>query len=122
MKSDEGFLWNNLGFSYYHANEYKQAVKAFNSALRLNYKKPNVYNNLGLALADLSRYEEALDAFKKAGGEAQAYNNLGCIYLNREKYDEAIKCFEKAIESRPTFYAKAAENLKKANIGKSNFK
>ena len=57
-----------------------------------------------------------MEAFRKAGGDAQAYNNMGCIYLEQGKYPEAIKSFERAIAPEPGYYAKAAENLKKARM------
>jgi tetratricopeptide (TPR) repeat protein len=114
---DNGLIYNNLGISYSMTGEYKKAVKSYNKAIELRYREPRVYNNLALALANLGRYEETLEAFKEAGGEAQAYNNLGCIFLNLRKYKNAEQCFKKAIELKPTFYAKALENMKKAKAG-----
>jgi Flp pilus assembly protein TadD len=114
---NNGLIYNNLGVSYSLAGEYKKAVKAFYKAIEIKHREQKVYNNLALALANLERYDEALEAFKKAGGEAQAYNNLGCIFLRRGKFQEAEKFFEKAIVLEPTFYAKAAENLRKAKTG-----
>ena len=103
--------------SYSLAGEYKKAIKAFHKAIELKHREPKVFNNLALALANLGRFEEALDTFKKTGGEAQAYNNLGCIYLNLGKFNKAEQCFEKAIVLKPAFYAKALENMKKAQAG-----
>ena len=116
-----GLIYNNLGISYSLAGEYKKAIEAYNKAIELRHREPKVFNNLAMALANLGRYEEALDAFKKAGGEAQAYNNLGCIFLNLRKFNKAEQCFEKAIELKPTFYAKALENMKKAQAGNVTF-
>jgi tetratricopeptide (TPR) repeat protein len=73
-----------------------------------------VFNNLALAYANLGRYDEAMDAFRRAGGEAHAHNNMGCIHLEKGNYPEAVASFEKAIAIEPGFYAKAADNLKKA--------
>jgi tetratricopeptide (TPR) repeat protein len=71
---------------------------------------------MALAYANLGRYDEAMEAFRKAGGEAHAYNNMGCIYLEKGKYQEAVQSFENAITLEPGFYAKAADNLKKAKM------
>ncbi len=46
---------------------------------------------------------------------AKAYNNLGIAFLEERKYARASRCFEKAIETQPTFYEKAKENLSLSN-------
>ena len=107
-----GVLYNNLGMSYFHMGDYKKAYRAFIQALRFSADS-RIYNNL--ALSKSGRYTEAFEAFRKAGSEATAYNNLGCVYLKDGKYDEAARYFEKAIETNPKYYAKAHENLDRAN-------
>jgi len=111
---DKGFLYNNLGVSYTMAGRNEEAVEVFRKAIEKNHRDPRVYNNLGLSLSNLGRYDEALEALKKGGNEARAYNNMGCIYLDKGEYAEAVQSFEKAIALEPGYYAKAAENLKKA--------
>jgi hypothetical protein len=39
---------------------------------------------------------------------------MGCLYMADGKYAEAKKAFEKAIGMKPNYFAKAQENLKKA--------
>lgn len=112
----EGFLYNNLGVSYSMAGKPEAAVEAFEMAIERNFRESKVFNNLGLALASLEKLDQAFDAFQKGGNAAQAYNNLGVIYMSRSQYADAVECFEKAIELKPSFYAKAGENLKKAKI------
>jgi len=41
---------------------------------------------------------------------------MGCIYLEKGNYPEAVRSFEKAIAIEPSYYAKAADNLKKAKM------
>jgi Tfp pilus assembly protein PilF len=96
--------------------KYEKAVQAFNEALKIDKSDVKIYNNLGMALSKLGRYELAMEAFKKCGDESKAYNNIGFVYLKMGERDKAIRSFEKAIESRPTFYLKASENLKKAKM------
>jgi Flp pilus assembly protein TadD len=114
LEPHEGSVYNNLGVSYAFMGDYDNAVRAFEKALRTGTSDKRIYNNLGLVLSKLGRYEEAFEAFRLGGGEAQAYNNLGCVYLERGERDKAIYSFEKAIELKPTYYAKANENLKTA--------
>jgi Flp pilus assembly protein TadD len=116
VKDNNGPLYNNLGISYFQTGEYEKAIAAFNNGLETRPANSRIHNNLGLVLAEMGRYREALEAFRKGGDEPQAYNNLGCIYLNHGKYEKAQRCFEKAIELKPTFYAKASENARKARM------
>jgi tetratricopeptide (TPR) repeat protein len=109
-------LYNNLGLSYSLTGDYEEAIKTFKEALRNTTAHPKIYNNLGLVLSKVGRYQLALEAFRKGGDEAQALNNIGCIYLQRGERVKAIRAFEKAIESKPTYYIKAGENLKKAKM------
>jgi Flp pilus assembly protein TadD len=116
VKGNNGLLYNNLGISYFKTGDHENAITAFNKGLATRPADSRIHNNLGLVLAEMGRYREALEAFRKGGDEAQAYNNLGCIYLNHGKYEKAQHCFEKAIELKPTFYAKASENARKARL------
>ena len=100
-------------------DKYEKAVQAFNNALKYDDSNAKIYNNLGMALSKLGRYELAMEAFRKGGGDAKAYNNLGYVYLKEGKRDKAIRSFEKAVESQPTFYIKASDNLNKAKMNKN---
>ncbi|MBP1748761.1 MAG: repeat-containing protein [Deltaproteobacteria bacterium] len=110
----EGLLYHNLGVSYFLAEKYEDAVGALCRAIERGWREPKTYNALGLALWKLGRHDEAFEEFKKAGDIGKAYNNVGVLYLADGRYDEAIRSFEMAVESSPTFYAKANENLRKA--------
>ncbi|MEA1948140.1 MAG: tetratricopeptide repeat protein [Thermodesulfobacteriota bacterium] len=116
LKPRDGLLYNNLGMSYALLEEYDKSVRSFNTALKFNASEAKIYNNLGLVLSKLGKYRLAMEAFKKGGDEAQAYNNLGFAYMQKGEREKAINSFEKAIESKPTFYLKASENLKKAKM------
>jgi Flp pilus assembly protein TadD len=116
IQPGQGMLYNNLGVSCLLAGHNQEAVDAFGKAIAKNYRESRVFNNLGLAYANLGRYDEALEAFRRAGGEAHAYNNMGCIYLEKGQYPEAVRSFENAIAVEPSFYAKAADNLKRAKV------
>ena len=98
--------------------DYEKAVQSFREALKHTSSSPKIYNNLGLVLAKLGRYDSAFEAFSKGGDEAQAYNNLGCMYLQAGQRNMAIHAFEKAVETRPTYYMKAGENLKRTRMNR----
>jgi tetratricopeptide (TPR) repeat protein len=104
-------LYNNLGISYYLQGDYTQAVAAYRKALCIDPSSRRVYNNLGLALTGTGEYKDAFEAFKRGKDTAGAYNNIGYLYFMERKYGEAIEALEKAIELKPSFYAKAHENM-----------
>ncbi len=71
---------------------------------------------MGLSLCRLGRYDEAFEAFRNAGGEAAAHNNLG-VYLSQQgEHALALYHLQRALEVEPRYYARAAENLKRARL------
>lgn len=109
-------IYNNLGVVDIARKQYGEAVEAFRQALKSGGVSARTYNNLGLALARLGRLDEALESFKYAGGEARANNNLGYVLLTENQPGQAVPYFEKAIELSPSYYVKAADNLKRARL------
>jgi Flp pilus assembly protein TadD len=109
-------IYNNLGVVHIARKQYAEAVGTFRRALRAGGVSARTYNNLGLALARMGRLDEALESFKYAGGEAKANNNLGYVLLTENRPALAVPYFEKAIELSPSYYVKAADNLKRARL------
>ncbi len=107
---------NNLGMAYYLDEQYENAVRTFQEAMKLGgSSQKKIANNLGLSLAKLGHYDLAYDAYLRGMDSAKAYNNLGVAFLDEGHYARASRCFEKAIETQPTFYEKAKENLTVSN-------
>ncbi|GFM36994.1 tetratricopeptide repeat protein [Desulfovibrio psychrotolerans] len=113
---DAVYLFNNVGLAHSMLGQDAEAVEAFRKAIMLGAPSSKAYNNMGLALCRMGRYREALEAFRAAGGEAAAWNNLGYFFFLDGQYPRAITSFEKAIELEPTYYQRAAENLKRARL------
>ncbi|WP_319581744.1 tetratricopeptide repeat protein [uncultured Pseudodesulfovibrio sp.] len=109
-------IYNNLGVVHIARKQYVEAVETFRRALQTGGVSARTYNNLGLALARMGRLDEALESFKYAGGEAKAHNNLGYVLLTENRPAQAVPYFEKAIELSPSYYVKAADNLKRARL------
>lgn len=108
----QGSLYNNLGVSNLLSKNYDAAAGNFRDALKHGYTAPKVYNNLGMALAKSGDFEGARVAFVEGNGEAQGYNNLGCVLLEMGYRRQAIASFEKALSLSPSYYHRAAANLK----------
>jgi tetratricopeptide (TPR) repeat protein len=115
-------VYNNLGISLYSLRDYDRAVDAFRSALRLDPENTKAANNLGLALYSAGRHQQAFEAFKKGRNEAVAYHNMGYLYMMEHSYDKSLESFQKAIDTSPTFYVKASENLERVKAAKSGLR
>ncbi len=109
-------IYNNLGVVQMAMKDYGKAVSSFRYALKSGGVSARTYNNLGLALTRQGRLSEALESFKYAGGESKANNNLGYVLLTDGRAAEAVPYFERAVELAPSFYVKAADNLKRARM------
>ena len=118
LNDRNGSLYNNLGMSYFYKGELDKAVPAFGNALALSdpEDQKKIYNNVGMTLVKLKRYDQAFEAFKRGSDEAKAHNNMGIVYLQEGNPRKAIASFEKAIDTSPSFYARASENLKLAKM------
>jgi Flp pilus assembly protein TadD len=98
---------NNLGFSLFLRQHYKEAVSTYESAARLAPLSPRVRTNLGFAYAALGDLRRAAREFQMGGTEAEAKNNLGFAYERRgdmanayELYVEALRLDPKAERAR----------------------
>ncbi len=114
-------ILNNMGMAYYLDQQYENAVRTFQQALQVGGNTGKIANNLGLALAKLGHYDLAYDAYVRGMEPAKAYNNLGVAFLEQKQFARASRCFEKAIETQPTYYEKAKENLTLSNRMLSKF-
>jgi len=134
------------GCKYYEDGKYKEAIEAFNKALKVSSEYAEVFNGLGLAYIELGNFKRRPEAYKgereKAKGDfdnaiedfkeairldqnyAEAFNNLGRAYLTRgEKGDveQAIENYDIAIGINPD-YADAFNNRSIAYYIKGDLK
>lgn len=107
-------LINNLGYSLIMAHQYQEAEQVLRGGLVYAPDFVRMKNNLGIALAWQGEYGEALEVISPAIGESVAFNNVGYIAMLREDYSKAIELFEQALQSSPTYYLRAAQNLERA--------
>ncbi|WP_243360140.1 tetratricopeptide repeat protein [Fundidesulfovibrio terrae] len=103
-------ILNNLGISYFMLGQYENARDSFLKSLKIGQSK-RTQNNLALTLCRLKRYEEAFKLFKSSGGDAFAYNNVGCCYIDAGDNQKAMELFNKAINTSPTIYKPAHDNI-----------
>ena len=91
----------------FNKSKYKEAVKWYDQALKIDPKSIGALNGKGLVFNKLERYEEAITWFDKAieidPNFVYALNNKGVTFANLGRYEEAITWFDKAIEIDPKF-------------------
>lgn len=78
-------VWEMLGDAYKSAGMYKDAIKAFQTAISINSTKPSYYYRLGLIYAAERREAEAVGAFQRVleldPNYAQAHASLASHYM-----------------------------------------
>ena len=92
---------NNLGFSLYLRQHYKEAITVYESAARLAPLSPRVRTNLGFAYAATGDLRRAAREFQMGGTEADAKNNLGFAYERRGDMANAFDLYIEAVRLDP---------------------
>src|SRR5258706_529814 len=74
----------NAGVKFYKAGKFKEAVNAFNRAIKAAPKSDEAYNNRGLAYFKLGQHDNAIkdydEAIKLNPKTDESYNNRGNAY------------------------------------------
>jgi len=104
---------NNLGYSEYLSGNWRAALMHYYQAVNSSPDYKRAWYNIGLLYTRQKEYENAFDAFRNVLGTPQAYNDIGYLSMLDGNYDVAEKYFQKAVESSPSYYLKAHENIDK---------
>ena len=98
---------NNLGFSLFLREHFKEAITQYEKAARLAPLSHRVRTNMGFAYAAVGDLPSAAREFRMGGTEVDAKNNLGFAYERRgdmanayELYLEAVRLDPKADRAR----------------------
>ncbi|MGH9840691.1 MAG: tetratricopeptide repeat protein [Blastocatellia bacterium] len=103
--------YDNLGLCYDYLGQYDEAIKHYNTAIRLNRKqaRPSAWPHLNLAVTltakeDLDGAENQLrEALRYDGRLPQAHYHLGLVLEKRGKYTEAIESLRQAVTHDPSY-------------------
>lgn len=82
----------------------REAVEAYQNALKLNPNSDIALNELGVTLLQQHHVGEAIDEFRKAikiKPTAEAYNNLGMALREQGRLDEAEQAYRSALNINP---------------------
>lgn len=109
-----GKVWHLFGVTYYSAGEIKQAIAAYENALKIDPHQPQTHNNLAIALAQSDRPTEALKHYQQAIALApdytESYYNLAKTYKTLGNLDLALQNYQQALHLNPD-YSQARQNL-----------
>jgi serine/threonine-protein kinase len=98
--------YHRLGYAYYTAGEYEQAVKPFKVLIALRPERSTGYVNLGATYFELHSLPEAKLVFERsleigpreADWRATVLSNLGTIYFSENRYAKADSVYNEALE------------------------
>jgi type IV pilus biogenesis/stability protein PilW len=93
----------NRGKHLHQEREYREAIKEYEVAAKLDDQNPFVFNALGLAYAALRDFAPALKAFNQAlqlnPDLTDVYNNIGMVYAEQGEKEKAFEAFSRAVRN-----------------------
>jgi tetratricopeptide (TPR) repeat protein len=111
--------WYNLGYALTEAEEYEEAVKAYDEALAIDNFIFEIWFNKGAALYAMSDFEAARDCYEEAleinPDDAEAWNNIGNCHSRLTDGEAALEAYTRAVALKPD-YAEAFYNKANAHF------
>jgi tetratricopeptide (TPR) repeat protein len=105
-KSSES--WNKMGVAYQLMFNLEDAVKCYQTALKLDSKNAIVMNNLGTIYVSLKQYSTAEKTYRKAlkadPKSALVHKNLGTALLAEHKYKKGWQEYQDALAIDPNIF------------------
>lgn len=99
--------WNLKGLSLSGLGKDEEAIKCFDSGLKLRSKSAMLLNNKGDSLNNMRRYSEAMEYADKAlkidSKIPDIYITKAKILISTNNYENALKYINKALELYPDF-------------------
>jgi Flp pilus assembly protein TadD len=92
---------NNLGFSLFLRHKNREAIEAYQQAVRLNPTSGRIRTNLGFAYAALGDLPRASREFDMGAPPAESRNNLGFAYEQRGDLTNAYSLYVEAVRLDP---------------------
>jgi tetratricopeptide (TPR) repeat protein len=97
-------VWIELGNLFFKAGSYKEAVEAYEKAVRMDSQSGWAHSNLAMALVFEGRYREAvplylksIDLFTDDKDRTVAWNRLGNVYRKMNDYENARTAYQNAV-------------------------
>ena len=104
-KGTTSVFWCNKGLALYKKEDYEEAIKCYDKALKINPKDIAPWFDRGVCFFSINNYEEALKCYDKVLKLNPEYTDVwfrkGECLLSMNNYEEALKCYNKAVELDP---------------------
>ncbi|MXY99098.1 tetratricopeptide repeat protein [Candidatus Poribacteria bacterium] len=115
---ENGKTFARLGYAYSQLGRYKEAIRAYQDALRFDIDKKHKTDTeiamsqallgLGYIAYRQGRFNEAIRLYTEVvkrdkAGIPEAYHNLGNIYAGRGEIEKAVTAQQQAIAENPNF-------------------
>ena len=109
MEPLNALAWYYLGRTRYYESRYDDAVKAFQTCLRLSPHDVKAQTNLGLTYQEMGRRDDAIAAYREAiawdrgagDKDAQPYLDLGSLLYRMQKIEDGIPYLQRAVAIEP---------------------
>ena len=103
-------VWNKLGIAYQQLQNYQQARKAYNQAIRHQKDYTEPLNNIGTIYFMQNKYGKSVKYYVKAlklnPNSASYHLNLGTSYFHMKKYMESVEEYRTALNLDPDVFTK----------------
>jgi tetratricopeptide (TPR) repeat protein len=113
-------LWNKLGIAYQMLYNYQDAVRCYQTSVKLDPRNAHVYNNLGTIYDALKQYKPAERMYRKAlkyePASALVLKNLGTNLLAQHNYKKGWEVYQAALDIDPQIFERPT-NLRVDNPG-----
>lgn len=104
----------NLGVALGEQGRFEEAIREFETTLKLNSYQAKAHNGLGMIYNDQGRLDDAIKEYQTAltinPKDANVHNNLGFVYQRKHLLDDAAREFRAALLLNPND-ASAHNNL-----------
>jgi len=98
-----------LGWAYSVKNQFGDAIRECERAIRLDPEYGNPYNDIGAYMIETGRWEEAIPWLEKAtaaeryDGRFYAWYNLGRVWEHMGDWAQALEAYRHALEQNPEY-------------------
>ncbi|MCM3869826.1 MAG: VWA domain-containing protein [Pyrinomonadaceae bacterium] len=97
--------YNEQGLALMASEKFKEAIVAFQQAIKIKPDYPDPHYHLGNAYVELGETKKAVEAYKRAirykADFALAYDKLGTAYHQQQDYKKATEAYNESIRLDP---------------------
>ncbi|MBZ2168913.1 tetratricopeptide repeat protein [Marinobacter sp. F4216] len=117
VNRDDAKTLNNMGYSHYLEGDLILAEHYFQRSVRAKPEFKRAWSNLALLYARLGKHQQAERTLRRVADTPDAMNDIGYFALLQGQTDVAKRYLQRAIDSSPTYFGLAQDNLRYAQQG-----